>query len=182
MITEKQAKLAKQALEYPEYRFKNLYQLMHWQVWIRHATSQVMARSGSSTAGVDGKTRDDFKEDYERHIAIIINRLKDKTYEPQPVRRTYIPKGNGKKRPLGIPILYDRIVQEALRMMLDPSIFHKFVHFSPSLSICSVCILFGHIKDIITIYCYSMDLSSYLSFFFIFFFVSFRLPRRPVRS
>ncbi|MCK5794538.1 MAG: hypothetical protein KAH12_07520, partial [Anaerolineales bacterium] len=130
MITEKQAKLAKQAVEYPEHRFKNLYQLMHWQVWIEQAANQVLARSGSLTAGVDGNTRYDFKEDYERHIATIINLLKSKTYNPQPVRRTYIPKGNGKKRPLGIPILYDRIVQEALRMMLDPIFESDFQHHS----------------------------------------------------
>lgn len=130
MITEKQAKLAKQAVEYPEYRFKNLYQLMHWQVWIEHAANQVLARSGSLTAGVDGNTRYDFKEDYEGRIANIINLLKSKTYNPQPVRRTYIPKGNGKKRPLGIPILNDRIVQEALRMMLDPIFESDFQHHS----------------------------------------------------
>lgn len=130
MITEKQAKLAKQALENPEYRFKNLYQLMHWQVWIERATNQVLARPGSSTAGIDGKTRNNFKEDYDRHIATIITQLKDKTYKPQPVRRTFIPKGNGKKRPLGIPTLYDRIVQEALRMMLDPIFESDFQHHS----------------------------------------------------
>jgi len=130
MITEKQAKLANRAVEYPEHRFKNLYQLMHWQVWIEQAANQVLARSGSLTAGVDGNTRYDFKEDYERHIATIINLLKSKTYNPQPVRRTYIPKGNGKKRPLGIPILYDRIVQEALRMMLDPIFESDFQHHS----------------------------------------------------
>jgi RNA-directed DNA polymerase len=130
MITEKQAKLAKQAVEYPEHRFKNLYQLMHWQVWIEQAANQVLARSGSLTAGIDGNTRYDFKEDYERHIATIIQLLKSKTYNPQPVRRTYIPKGNGKKRPLGIPILYDRIVQEALRMMLDPIFESDFQHHS----------------------------------------------------
>ena len=106
MITEKQAKLAEQAIQNPEHRFKNLYQLMHWQVWIRDAARRVLVRAGSSTAGVDGKTRYAFKEDYERHIATIISQLKDKTYKPQPVRRTYIPKGNGQKRPLGIPMCH----------------------------------------------------------------------------
>jgi group II intron reverse transcriptase/maturase len=130
MITEKQAKLAEQAIQNPEHRFKNLYQLMHWQVWIRDAARRVLVRAGSSTAGVDGKTRYAFKEDYERHIATIISQLKDKTYKPQPVRRTYIPKGNGQKRPLGIPTLYDRIVQEALRMMLDPIFESDFQHHS----------------------------------------------------
>ena len=130
MITEKQEKLAKQASDYPEYRFKNLYQLMHWQVWIENAAHRVLARPGSSTAGVDGKTRDAFKKDYDRHIYTIITQLKDQTYQPQPVRRTYIPKGNGKKRPLGIPTLYDRIVQEAMRMILDPIFESDFQHHS----------------------------------------------------
>ena len=103
---------------------------MHWQVWIEDAARRVLARPGSSTAGVDGKTRDVFKKDYERHIATIIKQLKDRTSQPQPVRRTYIPKGKGQKRPLGIATLYDRIVQEALRMMLDPIFESDFQHHS----------------------------------------------------
>ena len=104
MITEKQAKLAENARQHPEHRFKNLYQLLHWQVWMEDAAHRVLSRKGSLTAGVDGKTRDGFKKDYERQLAILINQLKTRTYRPQPVLRVNIPKPNGKTRPLGIPM------------------------------------------------------------------------------
>ena len=113
-------KLAITAQENPEYRFTNLYSLMHWDYWINCAAQAVLARPGSSTAGIDGTTRDRFKANYQEEIKKLVESLKDKTYEPQPVRRRYIPKSPGKMRPLGIPVLRDRIVQEALRAILDP--------------------------------------------------------------
>jgi group II intron reverse transcriptase/maturase len=119
-MTQKQMTLAKTACDDPAHRFTNLYSLMHWDYWIRCAADAVLARPGSSTAGVDGITRYKLNENYEAEIEKLVESLKRKTYEPQPVRRTYIPKKNGKMRPLGIPILRDRIVQEALRAILDP--------------------------------------------------------------
>jgi RNA-directed DNA polymerase len=119
-MAQKQMALAKTAQDNQEHRFDNLYSLMHWDPWLRCAANAVLARPGSSTAGVDGKTRDYFSETYEEQIRLLKESLKQKTYEPQPVRRVYIPKSNGKKRPLGIPSLRDRIVQEALRAILDP--------------------------------------------------------------
>jgi RNA-directed DNA polymerase len=120
MMTQKQMTLAKTAQENPHHRFTNLYSLMHWDYWIHCAADAVLARPGSSTAGVDGQTRFYFKDHHDEQIAILVNNLKRKTYQPQPVRRVHIPKGNGKTRPLGIATLRDRIVQEALRAMLDP--------------------------------------------------------------
>lgn len=93
---------------------------MHWDYWICCAADTVLARPGSSTAGIDGTTRDHFKANYEEEIIVLLKSMKRKTFVPQPVRRAYIPKGDGKKRPLGIPVLRDRIVQEALRATLDP--------------------------------------------------------------
>jgi RNA-directed DNA polymerase len=120
MMSQKQMKLAITAQENLEYRFTNLYSLMHWDYWINCAAQAVLARPGSSTAGIDGTTRDKFKANYQEEIRKLVESLKDKTYEPQPVRRRYIPKSPGKMRPLGIPVLRDRIVQEALRAILDP--------------------------------------------------------------
>lgn len=119
-MAEKQKTLAVRASRDPEYRFRNLYSLLHWEYWIRCAAQSVLSRPGSRTGGVDSKTKDHFLSDYDRQIHALVTELKKRTFRPQPVRRVYIPKVHGKKRPLGIPALRDRIVQEALRMMLDP--------------------------------------------------------------
>ena len=119
-MAEKQRFLAKTASDHPDHRFTNLYDLLHWDYWMHISAERVLARPGSQTNGVDGTTRDAFKKDYERQMTALIDQLKRRTYEPQPVRRVYIPKHDGKKRPLGIPALRDRIVQEALRAILDP--------------------------------------------------------------
>jgi RNA-directed DNA polymerase len=120
VMAQKQMDLARTALANPTHRFTNLYRLLHWGEWLESAAERVLARPGSSTAGVDGKTRDHFKEHHAEYLSELVASLKDRTYTPQPVRRVYIPKGNGKMRPLGIPALKDRIVQEALRAILDP--------------------------------------------------------------
>ena len=119
-MAEKQRFLAKTASEHPDHRFTNLYDLLHWDYWMHISAERVLARPGSQTDGVDSVMRIAFKADYERHMTALIDQLKRKTYTPQPVRRVYIPKHDGKKRPLGIPALRDRIVQEALRAILDP--------------------------------------------------------------
>jgi RNA-directed DNA polymerase len=119
-MTQKQMTLATRAQQNPGHRFRNLYSLMHWDYWIRCAADTVLARPGSDTAGVDKQTRRSFKDHYEAEIALLVEQLKHQTYRPQPVRRVMIPKANGKQRPLGIPALRDRIVQEALRAILDP--------------------------------------------------------------
>ncbi len=119
-MAEKQRFLAKTASEHPDHRFSNLYDLLHWDCWMHISAERVLARQGSQTDGVDNVTRAAFKRDYERHMTALLDQLRRRTYEPQPVRRVYIPKHDGKKRPLGIPALRDRIVQEALRAILDP--------------------------------------------------------------
>ncbi len=68
------------------------------------------------TPGVDGHTFDGFSLEMFRSIS---ERLKAGTYSPKPVRRIYIPKANGKERPLGIPTTEDRLVQEVVRALLE---------------------------------------------------------------
>ena len=68
------------------------------------------------TPGTDGKTIDEMS--LERIERLIVS-LKDESYQPHPARRVYIPKKNGKKRPLGIPSFEDKLVQEVVRLLLE---------------------------------------------------------------
>jgi group II intron reverse transcriptase/maturase len=108
----------------PGKRFTRLWRLVTSEVWLGRAWRRISGNKGSQTAGIDDETADDI--DYSR-ICRLAERLKAGTYRPKPVRRVYIPKANGKRRPLGIPTIEDRIVQQALRMVLEP-IFEADFH------------------------------------------------------
>lgn len=110
-------------------RIRNLYDLMHNPVWLREACVRVLSRSRGKVAGVDKETVSKFEESLEYKLEKLRLELKRGTYRPQPARRVWIPKSNGKKRALGIPCLRDKIVQEAMRMALEP-IYE--VEFHPS--------------------------------------------------
>jgi retron-type reverse transcriptase len=116
-----QRKLSLTAQEKPEHTFGDLYSLLCNEVWLRVAAHATLRNKGSETAGIDGKTKSNFLGDFDGNIKRLQESLKANTFEPTPVRRVYIPKPNSeKKRPLGIPTLLDRIVQNALRMILEP--------------------------------------------------------------
>ena len=119
-VDEMQRKLSQKATKEPEHQFENLYGLLCNELWLRVAHHSVNSHQGRETAGIDGKTMSNFNGDLEGNLTRLREALKAKTFEPMPVRREYIPKANGKKRPLGIPTIDDRIVQEALRMTLEP--------------------------------------------------------------
>lgn len=101
------------------------------------AYQNLYANKGAATKGVDNDTADGFSQE---KIEKIIQSLKDGSYSPKPVRRTYIKKKNNssKKRPLGIPTFTDKLVQEVLRMILESiyePIFSKHSHgFRPNRS------------------------------------------------
>jgi RNA-directed DNA polymerase len=65
--------------------------------------------------GIDGKTGAEYAENLEGNLKDLLNRAKSGTYRAPPVRRAYIPKGNGEKRPLGIPTFEDKILQRAVK-------------------------------------------------------------------
>ena len=117
-----QAMLYAKASNEPETRFKRLYKYLTRPEWVEAAIDRVLRNRGSRTAGIDGKTRSAYlDEDKRAELAkSISDELETQMYSPQPVRRVYIPKPNGKKRPLGIPTIKDRVVQEMVRMLIEP--------------------------------------------------------------
>jgi len=85
-------------------------------------------KKNKGCAGIDKVSIKVFEENLDENIDLILNELRTKTYKPSPVRRKYIPKKNGKLRPLGIPTIKDRVVQQALVTKLEPffeeNVFH----------------------------------------------------------
>ncbi|TVY08359.1 reverse transcriptase domain-containing protein [Paenibacillus cremeus] len=119
--------LTKISSEKPDYVFERVYRLFYNQDFYLRAYDNLYANNGSGTAGVDGETADGFSLE---KIRKLMELMKDESYQPQPVRRVYIPKKNGKKRPLGIPSFSDRIIQEICRMILDAIYEPTFENFS----------------------------------------------------
>ena len=103
-----------------ERRFGVLYDKVYRIDLLTTAWERVRANKGS--AGVDGQTVQDIKEHgEERFIKELAEELREKRYRPNRVKRTYIPKpGKKEKRPLGIPVIKDRIVQAAVKIVIEP--------------------------------------------------------------
>ena len=103
----------------PDYRFYALYDKLYREDILAHAYAQCRANKGA--AGVDGQDFADV-EAYgrERWLGELALALREETYRPDPIRRVFIPKANGKLRPLGIPTLRDRVGMTAAVLVLEP--------------------------------------------------------------
>ena len=97
-------------------RINGVFRLLENPILWHEAYANIYANKGATTPGVDEVTLDGFSEE---RVTSIITRLKSGTYRFQPVRRTYVPKKNGKKRPLGISSGDDKLVQEVVRIILE---------------------------------------------------------------
>lgn len=103
------------------YKFERLYRVLFNAEMFYLAYQRIYANTGSMTKGSDETNIDQMSLS---RIERLIGALKDESYRPKPSRRTFIPKKNGKRRPLGIPSFDDKLVQEVIRMILE-AIFEK---------------------------------------------------------
>ena len=93
---------------------------------------------GKKAVGIDGISKDDYGKDLDANLDDLVARLKRKAYKPKPARRVEIPKDNGKMRPLSIYCYEDKLVQEALRRVLEavfePMFYDEMMGFRPGRS------------------------------------------------
>lgn len=107
--------LAKHSCE-PDYKFERLYRLLFNEQMYFVAYQRIYAKEGNMTKGADNCNIDNMSIS---RIERLIESLKDESYQPTPSKRVYIPKKNGKMRPLGIPTFNDKLLQEVVRMILE---------------------------------------------------------------
>jgi RNA-directed DNA polymerase len=100
------------------------------KVWSKDTLARAwkIVRDNQGSGGIDGMTTTSFATKLEDRLLALSGKLREGTYGPQPVQRVMIPKADGRKRPLGVPTIEDRIVQTALRLVIEP-IFER--EFSP---------------------------------------------------
>ena len=91
---------------------------------------------GDKAVGIDGVTKDEYGKNLEANLELLVERLKKKSYRPKPARLVEIPKENGKMRPLSIYSYEDKLVQEALRRILEavfePMFYDEMMGFRPN--------------------------------------------------
>jgi RNA-directed DNA polymerase len=118
-VQKLQMALHAKAKESPDFRFYALYDKVYRTDVLVYAYQRCKANRGA--AGMDNQTFEDIEQyGVERWLEELAQELKSRTYQPQPVRRVYIPKPDGKQRPLGIPTIRDRVVQTAAMSVLEP--------------------------------------------------------------
>lgn len=134
-----QRKLAMWSTADKERKIDRLLRITADRSWLREAARITLASTGARTPGIDGVDKAAMEANLPEELERLRVELLAGSYQPQPARRVYIPKANGKQRPLGIPTLRDRIVQRAMLMALEPiweSDFHRLSYgFRPERSV-----------------------------------------------
>jgi RNA-directed DNA polymerase len=109
-------------------RWNLLYDKLYSARNLKVAWEQVEENGGA--AGISGETIAKYREGLEARLQVLAERLKSQRFTARPIRRVYIPKGNGKQRPLGIPEVEDRVVQAAMVRLIEPIFEAKFLEVS----------------------------------------------------
>ena len=109
-------RINRSSTEHKDGVFTRLYRYLLREDIYYAAYQKLYANRGATTKGINNDTADGFSEKY---VQTLIQELKEGTYRANPVRREYIPKKNGKMRPLGIPSFRDKLLQEVVRMILE---------------------------------------------------------------
>lgn len=139
IIRELQRKLATWTATDKTRRVNRLLRLISHPHWLYQAAQVTLSSKGATTPGIDGITKMHLQTNLTGYLDGIRNDLLSGNYQPMPARRIYIPKANGKQRPLGIPTLRDRIVQRAMLMAMEPiweNDFHSLSYgFRPERSV-----------------------------------------------
>lgn len=120
-VSEIQTKLHRWASDDPNRRFDDLYNFVYHPAVLAEAWLRVRRNRGARSVGVDGQTAAAItRQGEEAFLAELGADLKARRFVPLPVRERMIPKPGGKRRRLGIPTVRDRVVQAALKLVLEP--------------------------------------------------------------
>ena len=127
----KLARISQLSKENPDMVFTSIGHLINKELLMECHKSM----DGKKAVGIDGVTKEDYSRNLEKNLDKLVGRLKQKSYKPQPARRVEIPKENGKTRPLSIYCYEDKLVQEALRRVLEavfePHFYNEMWGFRP---------------------------------------------------
>ena len=128
----KLARIAQLSKENPDMVFTSIGHLINKELLMEcHKTMD-----GKKAVGIDGMTKEDYGRNLEENLDKLVGRLKQKSYKPQPARKVEIPKDNGKTRPLSIYCYEDKLVQEALKRVLEavfePHFYDEMWGFRPN--------------------------------------------------
>ena len=128
----KLARISQMSAENPDLVFTSLYHLINCEM-LRDCHNIM---DGTKSVGVDGITKEEYEKNLEDNLKDLQERLKRKAYKPKPARRVEIPKDNGKTRPLSIYCYEDKLVQEALKRILEavyePHFYDEMMGFRPN--------------------------------------------------
>ena len=132
MMETKLARISQLSKQNPDMVFTSVGHLINEEMLIECHKDM----DGDKAVGIDGVTKEMYDENLEANVKALVERLKQKSYKPQPARRVEIPKDNGKTRPLNIYCYEDKLVQEALKRILEavfePHFYDEMMGFRPN--------------------------------------------------